>query len=71
MAHYESQPGLVDEILMDGTERMRDIARETMREVRKAMGLDKAMKRMRRAVEKRQKKLAKQQQQAQQQQEKG
>lgn len=54
-AHFESDPGLVDEILYDGTMRMRSIAQETMREVRRAMGLDKAMTRMRRAVEKRRK----------------
>lgn len=59
-ARYESDAGLVDEILYQGTMRMRDIAEETMREVRKAMGMDKAMKRMRRAVEKREKKRAKQ-----------
>lgn len=56
MASYERDTGLVDEILLEGTEHMRTIARETMRDVRKAMGMDKAMKRMRRAVEKRQKK---------------
>lgn len=55
MAYYESQKGLVDEILVDGTERVQGLARETMREVRKAMGMDKAMKRMRRATEKRRK----------------
>jgi tryptophanyl-tRNA synthetase len=56
MSHYEKQTGLVDEILYNGTLRVRQIAQETMREVRKAMGLDRAMTRMRRAVEKRQKK---------------
>jgi tryptophanyl-tRNA synthetase len=54
--YYESQPGLVDEILWNGTQRVRDIARETMRDVRKAMGLDRTMLRVRRAVEKRMKK---------------
>jgi tryptophanyl-tRNA synthetase len=53
MQYYEKQAGLVDEILWDGTQRMRKIAAETMREVRKAMGLDRAMTRIRRAVEKR------------------
>ncbi len=52
---YESETGLVDEVLWNGTQRMRAIAQETMREVRSAMGLDKAVKRMRRAVEKREK----------------
>lgn len=55
MNDYASQKGLVDEILYEGTLKMRKIAGETMREVRSAMGLDKPMKRMRRAVEKRQK----------------
>lgn len=58
-ATYENDTGLVDEILFNGTMRMRTIAGETMREVRAAMGLDKALKRMRRAVEKRQKARAK------------
>jgi tryptophanyl-tRNA synthetase len=58
MARYEADTGLVDEILWHGTERMRRIAEETMREVRRAMGLDRALVRMRRAVEKRQKKKA-------------
>ena len=55
-ANYVADTGLVDEILYEGTMKMRAIAQETMREVRSAMGLDKAMKRMRRAIEKRQKK---------------
>ncbi|MGV8073845.1 MAG: tryptophan--tRNA ligase [Syntrophobacteraceae bacterium] len=55
MHRYESQSGLVDEILWSGTERMRQLASETMREVRKAMGLDRAMTRIRRSVEKRRK----------------
>lgn len=55
-AHYENDPGLVDEVLYNGTMKMREIATQTMREVRSAMGLDKSMKRMRRAIEKRQKK---------------
>jgi tryptophanyl-tRNA synthetase len=58
-AAFENDTGLVDEILWDGTQRMRAHAQETMREVRSAMGLDKALKRMRRAVEKRQKKADK------------
>ncbi|TVQ97748.1 MAG: tryptophan--tRNA ligase [Deltaproteobacteria bacterium] len=55
-SRWASEKGLVDEILWDGTERMRGIARDTMREVRKAMGLDRAMVRMRRAAESRAKK---------------
>ncbi|HET91920.1 MAG TPA: tryptophan--tRNA ligase [Chloroflexi bacterium] len=38
-AHYEAQPGLIEEILYSGNRRMRREAEETMRLVRKAMGL--------------------------------
>jgi len=38
-ARYESQPGLVEEILYAGTRRMRQEARETMALVREAMGM--------------------------------
>lgn len=58
-AHFADQKGLVDAILWDGTERMRALARETMREVRRAMGLDRAMVRMRRAVEARERQARK------------
>lgn len=58
-AHYEADAGLVDEILFEGTQRMRALGEQTMREVRAAMGLNKTMKRVGRAVEKRQKRLAK------------
>ena len=57
-ARYEADTGLVDEILFDGTEAMRAIGEQTMREVRKAMGLTKAMSRVSRAVEKRRKRQA-------------
>ena len=56
LASYENDAGLVDEILFAGTEKVRLLARETMKEVRKAMGIDRTMVRMRRAIEKRQKK---------------
>jgi len=39
-AIYEAKPGSVDEILMAGTTRAREIARQTMQEVREAMSLD-------------------------------
>ncbi|WP_036720086.1 tryptophan--tRNA ligase [Paenibacillus harenae] len=39
-AYYASRPKAVDEILMTGTNRAREIARETMREVREAMCLN-------------------------------
>jgi tryptophanyl-tRNA synthetase len=38
-AHYQAQPGLVDEILAQGNRRMRQEAEETMRLVREAMGM--------------------------------
>jgi tryptophanyl-tRNA synthetase len=56
MARYSGEAGLVDEILYNGTHRMRELARETMREVRKAMGVERTMVRLRRSVERRQKK---------------
>ncbi|MFW6287780.1 MAG: tryptophan--tRNA ligase [bacterium] len=39
-AKYEEKPELVDEILISGTKKARQIAMETMREVREAMHLD-------------------------------
>ena len=38
-AHFESRPSLVDEIIADGNRRTRNVAVETMRQVRDAMGL--------------------------------
>ena len=55
---YEAETGLVDEIIVRGTERMRLIARETLKDVRTAMGLAAAWNRIARAAERRQKKLA-------------
>lgn len=37
---YEANPRLINEILLTGTSRAREIAKETMREVREAMGID-------------------------------
>ena len=51
-AKFEAEKGLVENIVLNGTERMREIARETMREVRKAMGLRSSWNRIRRAAEK-------------------
>jgi len=42
---YEQNSALVDQILLTGTDKMREIAQRTMREVRHAMGLDKAIAR--------------------------
>ena len=36
---YRSNPSVIDEILLAGTERARNIAKETMHEVREAMGI--------------------------------
>jgi len=55
MAGCAADTGRVDEIIYEGTLRMQQIARETLREVRRAMGLDRTMVRVRRAVERRQK----------------
>jgi tryptophanyl-tRNA synthetase len=44
IALYEDKPGLVDEIVRSGTEKMRQIAAETMRKVRAGMGIDRAWK---------------------------
>ncbi len=59
-ANYASQSGLVDEIIYQGTMRYREIAGETLREVKKAMGLSSTFNRIARKAEERQKKLAKQ-----------
>lgn len=45
MAFYESQPALVEEIIRNGTQRVQALARETLREVRRAMGLDRFLSR--------------------------
>ena len=37
---YVSDPSLVRNIISDGCERAREVAEETMREVRESMGLD-------------------------------
>lgn len=38
--YYQENPNLVKNIIADGCEKARDLARETMRDVREAMGLD-------------------------------
>ena len=38
--YYEERPELVDEILIKGTEKARNTAKETMKKVKKAMKLD-------------------------------
>jgi tryptophanyl-tRNA synthetase len=58
-AEYESQPGLIEELIVDGTRRTGEEVQLTLREVKKAMGLAGTWNRMRRKVEQRQKQLAK------------
>jgi len=57
-AHYAAQSGLVDEIIVQGTQRMREEGAETMRTVRKAMGLSSTYNRIARKAEERAKKQA-------------
>ena len=57
-AAYAAQGGLVDEIIYQGTLHMREIAAETMHEVKKAIGLAGAFNRIARKAEDRRKKLA-------------
>ena len=44
MRFYETKPGLVDEIVWNGTLKMRQIAAETMREVYEKMGFEEVWK---------------------------
>jgi tryptophanyl-tRNA synthetase len=57
-ATYAGQSGLVDEVIYQGTLRMREVAAETMREVKKAMGLAGSFNRIARKAEDRTKRLA-------------
>jgi tryptophanyl-tRNA synthetase len=54
-AALEADRGAVDELLVEGSERVREIARGTLREVRYAMGVDRAFTRLRRGAERRRK----------------
>ncbi len=58
-AYYEAKPGLVEDILLQGVERMRAEARETMRLVYRAMGFHGVWTRIRRRSERYRKKEAK------------
>lgn len=58
-AFYEAQTGLVDELLYEGTLRSQNEARDTVIEVKKAMGFTGVWNRIRRSVEKRQKRMEK------------
>ncbi|MEA3335416.1 MAG: tryptophan--tRNA ligase [Chloroflexota bacterium] len=57
-AYYQAQTGYVDELLFEGTKKASAVAGETLRDVKKAMGLAGVHNRIRRSAEKRQKKLA-------------
>jgi tryptophanyl-tRNA synthetase len=59
MHYYEERKGLVDEILWSGTQRMRRIAAGTLREVRRAMGIDRSSVRICRSAEQRLKRIEK------------
>ncbi len=52
---FESRKGYIDEVLYNGTNALRETARETMKEVRKAMGLSSAWNRISRKAEETQK----------------
>ncbi|RLC70266.1 MAG: tryptophan--tRNA ligase, partial [Chloroflexi bacterium] len=58
-AYYANQTGLVDEIIYEGTLRMREEARETLRLVKEAMGLGRVFTRIRRRAERRRKAMSK------------
>jgi len=58
-AHYESQSGLADEVVYDGTMRMREEARATLSAAKKAMGMAAVWNRVSRKAEDAKKKRAK------------
>ena len=51
-AEYENNKGFVEQVIVNGTERMRQIGDQTMREVRKAMGLKSVWNKIGRGAEK-------------------
>lgn len=55
----ESDSGMIDQIIIDGTEKVREYFIETVREMKKAMGLRSVMNSISRKAEKRRKRLAK------------
>ena len=57
-AQYESQPGLVDEIIVTGTEKTREEVRAVTAEVKKAMGITGTYNQLRRKAEQARKKRA-------------
>jgi tryptophanyl-tRNA synthetase len=57
IAYYSAQSGLVDEIIYAGTMRYREITAETLREVKRVMGIASTFNRIARKAEERKKKL--------------
>jgi len=57
-AHYESKPGLADEVVYDGTLKMREEARKTLSMAKKAMGMSSVWNRISRKAEDVKKKTA-------------
>jgi tryptophanyl-tRNA synthetase len=57
-AWYAGQSGLVDEVIYQGTLRMREVGAETLRQVRKAMGITSSFNRIARKAEERAKRRA-------------
>jgi len=55
-ANYGAESGLVDQIIVEGTERMRRMAGETLKDVKSAMGLSSVWNAIARKAEKRKKK---------------
>jgi tryptophanyl-tRNA synthetase len=58
-AHYEAQSGLADEVIFDGTLKMREEARATLNMAKKAMGISAVWNRISRKAEELKKKNAK------------
>ena len=50
--HFAGKGGYVDEVLFDGTMKMREIARETLKDMKKAMGISGVWNKISRKVEK-------------------
>lgn len=53
-AYYEGEKGLIEQIIVQGTEKMRDVASDTLREIKAAMGLKGCWEKLRRQAKKRQ-----------------
>jgi len=53
--HFEAEKGLIEEVIFDGTEKMRSIAEETIKDMRSAMGLGGAWNKISRVARERKK----------------